>query len=81
MDLKKAVKYGRSYQKQLLVLLLAATLGLLFLDWWVLSRAHCDMREARDKRLAEAKMAAYKGKAMKTMICVQIARPDFIKEI
>jgi hypothetical protein len=33
VDLRKAVRYGKSSQRQVLVLLLAATLGLLFLDW------------------------------------------------
>lgn len=34
VDLRKAVQYGRSSQRQILVLLLVATLCLLFLDWF-----------------------------------------------
>jgi hypothetical protein len=33
LELRKAVAYGRSSQRYLLVLLLVATFGLLFLDW------------------------------------------------
>ncbi|KAF5838947.1 hypothetical protein DUNSADRAFT_1893 [Dunaliella salina] len=34
VDLQKAVNYGRSSQRQILIILLAATLGLLFFDWF-----------------------------------------------
>jgi len=34
VELRKAVDYGRSSQRQILVLLLVASLGLLFLDWF-----------------------------------------------
>lgn len=39
MSLKKTVAINRSTQRHILVLLLAASVGLLFLDWWVQSRA------------------------------------------